>query len=267
MICRVQTVCYNRDMKLLLTSAGLTTETIIKAYEKLVGKKRQNIKVVAIEDAAKAEAGDLTWFKEEKQRVLANSKTFTVLPLQDQPLTKVRKLIDDADVIYCFGGNADYLTKVLEDTGLAQVLPEILAEKVWVGSSAGSCVLCYKESEQTAREVFQETPTIDHYLNLVPVVLLPHYHGWFKFEEPEILREAKSSKYPVYALSDHAALKVTTSTSKTDGKTSDKTQFDLIGEDYYTDLGEEINQHVRKAMDAAGEALGVAAETIRKLFK
>ncbi len=260
-------ICYNGNMKLLLTSAGLTTEEIIKAYEQLAGKKRQNIKVVAIEDAAKAETGDMAWFEAEKQHVLDNSKSLEILPLQTQPLAKVCAMIDNADVIYCFGGNADYLTKVLEDTGLAQALPEILEAKVWVGSSAGSCVMCHKESEQTAREVFQEKPAIDHYLDIVPAVLLPHYHGWFKFEEPEILREAKVAPYPVYAISDQAALKVILSPHKAGAKTPEKSTITTVGEDYYVNLGGGINQQVHEALGEAGEALGEAAEVIGKLFK
>lgn len=259
--------CYNRIMKLLLTSAGLTTEEIIKTYEQLVGKKRQNIKVVAIEDAARAETGDMAWFETEKQHVLDNSKSLEILPLQTQPLTKVRMMIESADVIYCFGGNADYLTKVLEDTGLAQTLPEILETKVWVGSSAGSCVMCHKESGQTAREVFQENPEIDHYLDIVPAVLLPHYHGWFKFEEPEILREAKVAPYPVYAISDQAALKVILSPHKASAKASEKSTITTVGEDYYINLGEEINQQVHEVLGEAGESIGEAAEVIGKLFK
>lgn len=220
-------------MKILLTSAGLTTAEIIKAYERLVGKKRTEIKVVAIEDAARAEKGDMTWFEEEKQNLLDNAKSVEVLPLTTQSLEKVLSMIKGADAIYCFGGNTDYLAKTLEATGLTEKLPEILAQKVWVGSSAGSCVLCHKESEQTAREVFQEEPTIDHYLNIVPIVLMPHYHGWFKFGEKEILREAKQSEFPVYALSDHAALKVT------GGKSN--LNIAAVGEDFYVSVGGELN--------------------------
>lgn len=201
----------------------------------------------------------MTWFTEEKQRVQANAKEVVVLPLQTQPLAEVRALIDGCDAIYCYGGNADYLTKVLEETGFATILSEILESKVWVGSSAGSCVLCHKETEQTAREVFQEVPTVDHYLNLVPVVLLPHYHGWFKFEEPEILREAKNSEYPVYALSDQSALKVT-------GKINN-TKLEMVGEDYYVNLGGEINRQVSDAVDVAAELVDDATKTIRNLFK
>lgn len=254
-------------MKLLLTSAGLTTEEIIKTYEKFVGKKRQNIKVVAIEEAAKVETGDMSWFEEEKQRVINDSKSLEILPLQTRPLTEVRDMIANADVIYCFGGNTDYLAKVLEDTGLAQVLPEILAEKVWVGSSAGSCVLCHKESEPTSREVYQETPTIDHFLDLVPIVLLPHYHGYFKFEEPEIRHEAENSPYPVYALSDQSALKVTISDARSGSKAHSETKLELIGEDYYISLGEQINQQVHEALGATNQALDSASKMIKGLFK
>ncbi len=211
-------------MKLLLTSASFTNKEIFNACETLVGKKRQDIKVATIEEAHKVETGDMAWFNEEKQRLLDNFKSVTTLPLQTQPLAEVEKLISSADMIYCFGGNTTYLTKVLEETGFAKILPRFLAEKVWVGSSAGSCVLGHKESDQASKEIFQEEPYADHFLGIVPAVIFPHYHGWFKYDKEDILRESKLSKYPIYVLSDQAAVKVTDDSGNFD--------FKFVGSDY-----------------------------------
>lgn len=244
-------------MKLLLTSGGLTTAEIIKAYEKLVGKKRQNIKIAAIEDAALGEAGNPTWFENDKRRLAENCASMTTLPLRSQPLASIIEMINAADAIYCFGGSTCYLAQAFHDTGFAAALPEILAEKVWIGSSAGSCVLCHKESPETAQEIFQNKPTGD-YLGLVPAVLMPHYHGDFDFGEAEILREAEASKYPVYALSDQSALKVTGS--------PDKIKLEVIGEDYYLNLGGKLNQQIGNALNSAADTIRNAKETINRIF-
>lgn len=211
-------------MKMLLTSAGFTNEEIFNACETLVGKKRQEIKIATIEEAHKVETGDMTWFNEEKRCLSDNFKSITTLPLQTQPLVKTEELIADADMIYCFGGNTTYLAKVLEETGFAKILPQLLAKKVWVGSSAGSCVLGHKESDQASKEIFQEEPYADHFLNIVPAVIFPHYHGWFNYGREDILRESKLSKYPIYVLSDQAAVRVTGDPGSFD--------FEFIGNDY-----------------------------------
>lgn len=245
-------------MKLLLTSGGLTTPEIIKTYEKLVGKKLQNIKLVTIEDAACGETGSMTWFENDKRRLAENCQSMTTLPLQSQPLAKTLKMIESADAIYCFGGNTCYLAKVLQETGLAAALPEILQGKAWIGSSAGSCVLCHKESPETAQEIFQNDPDVDDYLKIVPAVLMPHYHGDFVFSEAEILREAKHSQVPVYALSDRSALKVTGS--------PDHIKIEVVGEDYYLNLGDKLSHQIDHALNDATDALTSAAQTINEIF-
>lgn len=255
-------------MKLLLTSAGFTNDDIIQACEKLVGKKCRNIKVATIEDAHLVETGDLSWFEEEKARVKELfPKGVETLELQQKPLSEIKKQLAAADMIYCFGGNASYLAKVLEETNFVKILPEILETKVWVGSSAGSCVMCHKESEQTTKEVYQEEDYYDHFLNLVPAVIMPHYHGWFKFEEPEIVREAKKSKYPIYALSDQSALKVTTKQTNKPNTKSNKITLETIGEDYYVTLGGKLSSEVSEAISDAADAVSKAAATISKIFK
>lgn len=245
-------------MKLLLTSAGFTNEEIFQACEKLVGKKRHNIKVVAIEEAHKVEPGPYPWLDEEKQILLDNFKTVTTLPLQSASPSEMKKLVSHADLIYCFGGNTTYLTKVLEDTGFAKLLPKLLEQKVWVGSSAGSCVLGHKESDAMSRDVYQEKPYTDHYLNILPMVILPHFHGDFDFTKADVKREAKTANYSVYALSDQAALKIT-------GRPGNLV-ISPIGSGYHIDLGKDLDETISKALKTTTKALDQVSDTLKNLF-
>lgn len=197
-------------MKLLLNSSGFRNEVIIQAFETLVDKPRAEINLIIINEAIKAEKGDHRWFAEELETLVHTfGGNLEFIDLQAHPLEYIKSRIDEADALFCFGGNADYLTQVFEKTGFAKILPQILDEKVWVGSSAGSCVLCYHETAETSRNVFEETPSSDHFLNIVPIVFLPHFHGYFKFEAPEVICESELTNLPVYAMSDNAALLVT----------------------------------------------------------
>lgn len=213
-------------MKLLLASSGFTNEIIIKTFEKLVGKPRAEINFIIINEAIKVESGNHRWFIETLDEIAQNfSGSIEFIDLQAHKLDYIEERIAAADAIFCFGGNTDYLTKVFEETGFSKILPKILSEKVWVGSSAGSCVLCHKESRETTEGVFEEKPMYGHYLNLVPIFFLPHFHGWFTRLTPEVTRrESENTNLPVFLMSDQSALMVT-------GET-DSIKIEPVGKDY-----------------------------------
>lgn len=196
-------------MKLILASSGLANEEIITALEEMVGKPRQEIDVAVINEAIKAETGDMRWFSEELTRltsIIGGNIEFVDLQAHDMDYIKSR--IDLADMVFCFGGNTDYLANTFTKTGFDKILPEILDEKVWVGSSAGSCVLCYKESDEIQSSIYKEKRETDHFMEYVPIIFLPHLHGFFEFDQPEVLRASELTDLPVYALSDDCALKI-----------------------------------------------------------
>lgn len=196
-------------MKIILASSGLANEEIIGALEEMVGKPREEINVAVINEAIKGEQGDMRWFAEELQRITeVIGGNIEFIDLQAHDLDYVERRIDVADMIFCFGGNTDYLANIFIKTGFDKLLPKILAEKVWVGSSAGSCVLCHKESEEIQKTVFREKREADHYMDIVPIIFLPHLHGFFKFDQEEVLRASELTDLPVYAVSDDCALKV-----------------------------------------------------------
>lgn len=135
-------------MRTILASSGFTNEEIIRACEELVGKPRQKINFIILNEAIKAEKGDHRWFAESLAEITNNfGGTIELSDLQAHDLDYAKERIATCDVVFCFGGQTDYLKKVFEETGFAGYLPELLEEKVWVGSSAGSCVLCHKESK------------------------------------------------------------------------------------------------------------------------
>ncbi|MDO4742251.1 MAG: Type 1 glutamine amidotransferase-like domain-containing protein [Candidatus Saccharibacteria bacterium] len=209
-------------MRIILGSWGLSTEPIIKKCEDLVGKNRNDISVAIINEAIKGEIGDHRWFVEELQHlsgIIGGNMEF--VDIQAHPLDYVEQRIAAADLVYCFGGNTDYLTNIFIKTGFNEILPKILAEKVWVGSSAGSCVLCHKESEETQKTVYKEKREADHYMDIIPIIFLPHLHGFCKFDKEEVENDSKLTDLPVYALSDEAAVII-----------NDNNPLEIIGKDY-----------------------------------
>lgn len=152
-------------MRLVMASSGFTNKAINSALIELVGKKRSKINFAIINEAIKGEPGDHRWFYEAlKELMEAFSGRMEFVDLQAHDMATVEERLQEADVIFCFGGNTDYLANVFAETGFSKILPKLLEEKVWVGSSAGSCVLGHKESEEMQAEVYQEEPTTKKYL-------------------------------------------------------------------------------------------------------
>lgn len=213
-------------MKLILTSSWFSEPELIEQCEKLTGKPVDQINLAIINEAIKGETGNHRWFIDELcliAQVFTSSIEF--IDLQSNSLDHVLNRLETADLIYCFGGNTDYLTKVLRDTGIAAKLPDILSKKVWVGSSAGSCVLCHRESREFANNIFMEDYTTPTFLNVVPIFFLPHFHGDAKRLTPEVaISESTKTELPVYLVSDHAALIIT-------GE-PENFNYQMIGKDY-----------------------------------
>ena len=141
-------------MKLILASSGLANEEIISNLEEMVGKPRGEINTIIINEAIKGEAGDMRWFTDELTRlasILGGNMEF--IDLQAHDLEYIKRRINLSDMVFCFGGSTDYLANVFMKTGFDKILPKVLEQKVWVGSSAGSCVLCHKETEEVQSDL------------------------------------------------------------------------------------------------------------------
>ena len=58
-------------------------------------------------------------------------------------------------------------------------------------------------------------------MDIIPIILLPHLHGFYKFDKKEVGDASKLTDLPVYALSDEAAIIV-----------NDDNPLKIIGKDY-----------------------------------
>jgi len=146
-------------------------------------------------------------------------------------LEEVTERLNTADIIFCFGGNTEYLKTVFDKTGFSKILPKFLEKKVWVGSSAGSCVLGNKISSKSFKQIYPNEPSfgVNEYLGIVNLSIVPHLNSFVPSNTIDILiEESKTQNYPVYLISDNCAIVVE------DGK------IELIGKDGYKLVNGEI---------------------------
>src|SRR5574344_3097839 len=142
-------------MKIILASTPTGVPVIPAKIEELVGKPASQISVAIINEASAVEDSDSRWLIQGLSKV---AKTFGVsieiVNLSSLDIKTVEKKINKADVIWCFGGSTDWLKVVLEKTGFDKILPKLLKSKVWVGSSAGSCIMGKRNTFEVDSKVY-----------------------------------------------------------------------------------------------------------------
>lgn len=200
-------------MKLLLTSSGITNETIKKAVVSLVGKQADDIGVGVINEAYAVEEGDKTWILDELVRLHEYfPKYIDIVNLLALSQEEVLQRLAPCDVIFVVGGHTDYLQSVFNASGFAELLPKLLEKKVYIGSSAGSMVVGKRISAEAYKLVYGEAGTYgtSRYMEMVDFALKPHFNSplFPKNNEEQLAPIAKDLDFSLYAIDDATAIQV-----------------------------------------------------------
>jgi dipeptidase E len=203
---------------MLLTSNGIRNGVLKSALADLVGKRFAAARVVFTPTASVAAPGDHGWFIEDLSQLHGLGwREFDILELNGLPRPMVLKRLRQADVIYSEGGNHYHLANSIIANGLAEEMADILAEKVYVGVSAGSMIFSKNLSEQTG-EAFDEQDDLRILgetmarspFGLFDWYLKPHLNSRsFPNRTPAWFEKAAAKlDCPVYAIDDDSAVRV-----------------------------------------------------------
>jgi dipeptidase E len=227
------------NMKLLLTSSGISNTSIYNALTDLLGKPIAESNALFIPTAiypfpfgaryawqpisgkVKSPFCELGW------------KSLGLLELTALPSIKKEvwiQAIDDTDALLVWGGDPLYLSYWLQQSGLAELLPSLLHEMVYVGVSAGSMAVSstFGETYSTPpggsnhalklEDMVFETPggeinrtfAMAHGAGLVDFALIPHFDNNDHPDASVVNAEKWAAKLPVpvYAIDDQTAVKV-----------------------------------------------------------
>lgn len=219
--------CYYEAMKILLTSNGLTNETIARALEEMVDKPRKETRIAFVPTAALADDGkehsSLSWFADDICRVRDFCGFLDIVSLSDLASEVVHKRLEAADAIVVGGGNAYYLSYWMDKSGMFDSLPKLLETRVYVGISAGSMI-----ATQSIRTTSQAVKNPDAFrkgkydelgpkgrsagrtAELVDFVMRPHLDRVrFPGDRAEAFKSIVADvKLPLYAVDDANAIKV-----------------------------------------------------------
>ena len=203
-------------MKFLLTSAGISNDSIRNSLVDLLGKPIVESSALVIPTAAYAYPGGLAGAYRLIHGVAKSPlcelgwKSLGVLELTALPSIKKENwvpLVQEVDALLVGGGSPRYLCYWMWQSGLADLLPSLPHETVYVGVSGGSMVATptigdYDDPKEPAGS--------DRMLGLVDFTLYAH------LDHPEmpdtslanIEKWAAGLQVPAYAIDDQTAIKV-----------------------------------------------------------
>lgn len=128
-------------MRMLLTSNGISNARIRDALTELLDAPISESRIVVVIDAILGFPGDSSTLVDHLDGLRSLGwAEFDVASLFAGPKALVESRLRSADVILGYGGSNLWLAHVWHETGLAPVLRELLADKVYVGWSAGSMI-------------------------------------------------------------------------------------------------------------------------------
>lgn len=166
-------------MKFLLTSAGISNKTIEKELRKLIGKDFNGLKMLFCTTASNYEGGEMNdWLIEDLEKLKSLGFKIDICDINGADKENLLKRFEWANVLYFEGGNTQWLRNCIKNSGLEEYLLELLKTRVWVGASAGSCVLCPTICN-SCQDLFDENIAgfpIDG-LNLVNFQFIPHLNN------------------------------------------------------------------------------------------
>ncbi len=194
-------------MKLLLTSAGLTTEAIKKEFVALLPKVPGECMALVV---SFVQNEDEKYFVDLNRKQLIEAGLGNCLDFDLNQSSFNPKMLDEVEVVFVCGGNTFDILSRMRETGLADALVQpVRNEKlIYCGSSAGSIIagpsIAIAGWGSTADSNDIELKNLNG-LNFTETAVYPHFEEILR---PEVEQFINMVAYPVQELTNDMALLV-----------------------------------------------------------
>ncbi|MFA5132380.1 MAG: Type 1 glutamine amidotransferase-like domain-containing protein [Candidatus Paceibacterota bacterium] len=201
-------------MKILLTSSGLTNDSIARALSDLAGKSLSELNLLFIPTAANTEGGDKGWLINNLTDFQKfQFKSIDILDIAAVSSDIWKKRFEEKDIICFGGGNEKYLAEIFSHVGMKEYLLSSFGERVYMGISAGSMSAGNFISNELYREVFPEEDfgeITEKGMGLYDFCFIPHLNNsFFAHIRKENLEKVKGLFVKsVYSTDDETAIKI-----------------------------------------------------------
>ena len=197
-------------MKLLLTSAGISTQAISDELLKMAGKQFAELKVAFIPTAAGIYEDKWFVIKDRKQLIDLGINVRDV-DINGKTPQKVASELSGCDIIFVAGGNTFYLLQKIRESGVDQVIKKMVESGViYIGSSAGSIVVGPSLEPIKASDDPSQAPQLKSFegLGFVDFVVLPHSGKEKYLAKHNALAEEYKDQYKLIPITDEQAIAV-----------------------------------------------------------
>ena len=201
-------------MKLVLTSGGISNKSIENELRTFIGKDFKGLKMLFCTTASNYEGGDMNeWLIEDLITLRNLGFIIDVCDINGISIENFIHRFEWADVFYFEGGNTQWLRKCINSSGLEEHLKELLETRIWIGASAGSCVLCptvYNSCQELFDEYVKDFP--EDGLGFVDFQFIPHLNNesFPKIRKENLVNSSKKLKKidgkKLYVLDDSSAI-------------------------------------------------------------
>jgi len=189
-------------MKLILLSSN--NQIIEKQLEK--GKKIGFIPTAS-------ELDEDRWYMEkDKSRLKDMGYIVEDIEITIESREEINRKINSSDALYIAGGNSYYLLQQLKEKNvITTIIDFINNDKVYIGASAGSVIVCPTIEVLEDMDNKEEAPLLKSFdaLNIVEFYILPHYNSKEKYTKKADLIEKKYSDLKFLKIKDDQAIIVT----------------------------------------------------------
>lgn len=194
-------------MKLLLTSAGITTQAIAEALGHLVGKNG-NRKVGFVPTAANAEGGNKDWYIGQITNLQKYGFDWIDFIDPSAANSNWRERLDGLGIVFVSGGNTFHLLDQARRTGFDAWLQAHKERIVYVGSSAGSILATPTIAIAAVDDGDRNLCGLQDLrgLNWVDFEISPHTPSEVSQAGNEAY--AKTTSHTLYAINDNSAIVV-----------------------------------------------------------
>ena len=118
------------------------------------------------------------WYMEkDKKELIEMNYDIINIDITNESRKVIVNKFNLVDVIFVAGGNSFYLLQQLKLKEVLSDLIEFANEKIYIGSSAGSCIACPSIEYLEKLDNKDEAPKLTEYkaMNLINGYILPHY--------------------------------------------------------------------------------------------
>ena len=171
----------------------------------------KQLSLVFINTAAEIEKGSKQWLAEDRQALARVGFSVTDYTLTGKTQDQLEKDLAPFDVFFVAGGNTFYLLYQAQQSGFLQLIANPDNQKTYIGSSAGSIIVCPDIATFGEIDDASQAPklTSTKGAGLVNYLVLPHWgNPVFQAGYEKEYARLYQSKFPAVLLTDEQYLVV-----------------------------------------------------------